>query len=100
MPAIVTASWSTPLPDDHIRISISRGTPRGMPAGFRRYPRLASGPWCRNGPPADEWAARYRIEVLDPHRVRDDLLLLAGDRLKSPPGMRLENASNLPMIEE
>ncbi|MGD9804312.1 MAG: hypothetical protein AB7E81_22200 [Hyphomicrobiaceae bacterium] len=45
-PPIVTACWSTPLPSEFCRIGISRGPPRGQ-KGYRRYERLAPGPWMR-----------------------------------------------------
>jgi hypothetical protein len=32
---VFTSSWFTPLPPDHVRIGISRGTPRGVVAGYR-----------------------------------------------------------------
>lgn len=34
-PRIFTASWFTPLPTGHLRVGISRGVPRGLPAGYR-----------------------------------------------------------------
>ena len=41
-----TGSWSTALPDGHIRIGTSRGTPGfGMGKGFRMYRKLNPGPW-------------------------------------------------------
>ena len=58
---IKTASWFAPLADDHIRVGISRGTPRRF-----EYRRL------------------YDIEilgVLDAARVRDDLIRLADGRI-------------------
>src|ERR1017187_9456071 len=44
-PKILTASWFTPLPATHIKIGISRGVPRGLPAGHRLFKKLAPGPW-------------------------------------------------------
>ena len=41
MITIKTGCWFTNIPDDHIRISISRGRPRGI--GGYRSPRFASG---------------------------------------------------------
>jgi hypothetical protein len=78
-----TGSLFGPLPDNHVRIGISRGVPRRMPAGFRRYPRLNPGPWF-NSVDADEYDRLYAAEVLarlDPHRVRDELLRLADGRV-------------------
>lgn len=45
LPLIKTASWATKLPDDHLRVGISRGTPRRLPAGYRVFRSLAPGPW-------------------------------------------------------
>ena len=78
-----TASWFTSLPDDHIRIGISRGAPRRMTAGYRRYKTLAPGPWFDSAG-IDEYYSRYRTEILgplDPHKVRDDLDRLAAGRI-------------------
>ncbi|RIA56854.1 hypothetical protein [Dichotomicrobium thermohalophilum] len=44
---IVTSSWFVALPDDIIRIGISRGTPRGQ-QGYKMYRALAPGPWFRS----------------------------------------------------
>ena len=74
-----TASWSTTLPDDHMKIGISRGAPRRMSAGYRLYKTLAPGPWF-NSVGTDEYYARYRAEILaplDPKKVRDDLQRLS-----------------------
>ena len=73
-----TASWFTPLPEDHMRIGISRGTPRRMAAGYRLYKALAPGPWF-NSVGVEEYYDRYRAEILgplDPRKVRDDLARL------------------------
>ena len=72
---IVTASWFTPLPEGHRRIGISRGTPRGVPAGYRMYRKLAPGPWFRSVSEA-EFERRYFDEVLgrlDPAAVVNEL---------------------------
>ena len=58
-PPIKTASWFAPLADDHIRVGISRGTPRRFPAGFRMYRNLAPGPWF-NTMPLDDTGAYLR----------------------------------------
>jgi hypothetical protein len=50
---IKTGSWFTPLPEDHIRIGISRGVPRGMPAGYRLFKALAPGPWFNTTTPTE-----------------------------------------------
>lgn len=80
---ITTSSWFTPLPDDHLRIGISRGTPRGMPAGYRRYTALQPGPWFRTAS-VDEYRRRYVAEVLDrldPQRVVADLTAVSAGRI-------------------
>ena len=81
--SIKTASWFTRLPDGHARIGISRGTPRRTPAGYRIYRALAPGPWF-NSVGMDEYAHRYRTEILaplDPRAVTDDLLRLGAGLL-------------------
>ena len=78
-----TASWFTPLPDDHQRIGISRGTPRRQPAGFRIYRRLAPGPWFSSVDEL-EYIRRYQTEILDrldPRVVTGELADMAGDRV-------------------
>lgn len=42
---IFTSSWFTPLPPDIQKIGVSRGTPRGYAAGYRKMPELAPGSW-------------------------------------------------------
>ena len=39
---VKTTGWYTLLPDDHLRIGISRGVPRRFPAGFRYVPEAAT----------------------------------------------------------
>lgn len=83
MPKILTSSWLAPLPSDHLRIGISRGTPRGMPAGYRRYPKLQPGKWFSSASP-EEYQRLYADEVLrplDPQRVADDLRRLADGKI-------------------
>lgn len=80
---IKTGSWFTPIPDDHARIGISRGVPRRMPAGFRRYTKLNPGPWFHSVD-VDEYRRRYDTEilgVLDPQQVVDDLLRIADGKI-------------------
>ncbi len=72
---LVTCSWYVRLPDDHMRVGISRGTPRGMAAGYRRYPKLFPGKWFNSVSPA-EYRQLYFTEVLDkldPERVVREL---------------------------
>ncbi len=80
MARIKTSSWYDKLPDNHKRIGISRGTPRGQPAGYRIYSKLAPGAWF-NSVGAEEYYNRYRGEILaklDPRQVMADLLEMAG----------------------
>ena len=82
-PKIVTSSWFTTLPGTHARIGISRGVPRGTPAGYRRYAALNPGPWF-SSVPVEEYIARYNDEVLsrlDPQGVLDDLTTLSAGRI-------------------
>jgi hypothetical protein len=66
---LLTASWFTQLPDNHVKIGISRGIPRRQPAGYRIFKTLAPGPWFNSVPP-DEYYRRYRIEILGPLNPR------------------------------
>ena len=63
------------------RIGISRGTPRGVPAGFRKYAPLAPGDWFHDTTDHAEFRDRYfaQLDKLDPARVIADLHRLAGD---------------------
>jgi len=62
---IFTASWFTPLPPDVQRIGISRGTPRGMPGGYRKMAELNPGSWFMSARPS-EYYERYYGEILRP----------------------------------
>lgn len=80
---IITSSWFTKLPDDHQRIGISRGTPRGAKAGYRMYRKLAPGPWF-SSVDVETYGRLYQTEVLDlldPHQVAAELQALAGGRI-------------------
>ena len=74
---IKTASWFTKLPADHLRVGISRGTPRGQAAGYRHYTALNPGDWFKSSTIPD-YLALYGalLEQLDPERVVRDLLAL------------------------
>jgi hypothetical protein len=63
---IKTGSWYSRLPDDHIKVGISRGTPRGMRKGFRIYRTLAPGTWFNRCASPQEYEQLYRSEVLAP----------------------------------
>lgn len=80
---LVTSCWYTKLPDDYCRIGISRGVPRGQPAGYRRYRPLFPGPWYASVN-NEEYVHLYRSEVLsrlDPRTTVDEILKLAGERI-------------------
>ncbi len=83
LPLIKTASWATKLPDDHLRVGISRGVPRRLPAGYRVYRALAPGPWF-NSVAIEEYYHLYRTEILgplDPRFIADALLALGNGRV-------------------
>ncbi len=62
------------------RVGISRGMPRGVPAGFRRYAPLAPGEWLYTTEDQGEYRDKYfaQLGTLDPARVVGDLHRLAG----------------------
>ncbi len=68
-PLIKTSSWFTRLPENHLAFGISRGTPRGMLAGYRRYPKLNPGKWFNSVSPQD-YKRLYQDEVLLEARAR------------------------------
>jgi hypothetical protein len=81
---IVTSNWFAKLPDNYLRIGISRGVPRGLAAGFRRYTALNPGTWFDSCATPREYMIRYQAEVLgplDPEKVVADLQRLAGDKV-------------------
>lgn len=67
------------------RIVIARAVPRGIEAGYRRYPRLAPGSWFKNPEyksNRDAYHERYVAEILsplDPTAVWEQLHQLAGN---------------------
>lgn len=65
MPTILTASWFTPILVNHVRVGISRGTPRGMAAGYRLFKALAPGQWFHSTDAAG-YLDLYRSEILEP----------------------------------
>ena len=78
-----TTGWYTPLPEDHLRIGISRGVPRRFPAGFRMYRKLQPGPWFNSVSPV-EYERLYNAEVLaplEPAKVMADLEAIAGGKI-------------------
>jgi hypothetical protein len=78
--SIKTGCWFGQIPDDHVRIGISRGTPRfsGI-TGYRLYRKLNPGSWF-NSVPTPEYLERYQTEVLDrldAQDVLDDLVRIS-----------------------
>lgn len=83
VPLIKTACWFDKLPDDHQRIGISRGTPRGVGPGYRTYRKLAPGPWFHSVDP-EEYYRLYKAEILsplNPHEVAAELAALSQGRI-------------------
>jgi hypothetical protein len=64
--SIFTASWFTPLPENCIRIGISRGVPRNLGGGYGVYRTLAPGPWFKSETDPVQWLRRYWEETLAP----------------------------------
>jgi hypothetical protein len=62
------------------RISIARYPPRGTPAGYRMYKKLAPGAWF-NSVSRDEYERRFgeQLRALDPAEVKAELQSLAGE---------------------
>jgi hypothetical protein len=80
---IKTGPWNGNYRSDHVRIGISRGTPRRMAAGYRIYKKLAPGPWF-NSVGVEEYYHRYRTEILgplDPRTVAEELTEMAAGRI-------------------
>jgi hypothetical protein len=79
---IKTASWFVRLPADHIQVGVSRGVPRGMPAGYKRYRALEPGSWFRSVSIPDYLKLYSAIlSTLDPRRVADQLIEAGGGRI-------------------
>jgi hypothetical protein len=76
-----TGAWFAPLPDDHIRIGISRGVPRfgQIGKGYRRYTPLQPGPWLTSR----DFTELYleQLSHLNPEKVLEDLTRIAGDKV-------------------
>ena len=67
---IYTSSWFTTLPDTIQKIGVSRGTPRGYKAGYRKMPELAPGDWFKTASDRDYKQLYFEIlEKLNPSRV-------------------------------
>jgi hypothetical protein len=74
---IYTAHWQLKQwPQGHTRVSISRGSPRWLPAGsYKTYRALAPGKWFNSVSP-QEYLDLYNAEILgklDPRRVVEEL---------------------------
>jgi hypothetical protein len=79
---IYTSSWRAQLPDSIQKVGISRGTPRGYPAGYRMLSAFKPGPWFKSVPPT-EYVIRYYEEILqraDIKMVLDRLHEMQGDK--------------------
>ncbi|GLI92368.1 DUF488 family protein, N3 subclade [Methylocystis echinoides] len=78
---IKTGSWFVPMPEDHIKIGVSRYAPRGMARGYKLYRKLAPGAWFNSVPPED-YLDRYNqiLAELDPGKVVDEIEALADGR--------------------
>src|SRR5262249_23635892 len=64
---IKTSWWFGRLPEGHLKIGVSRGTPRGTPAGYRMYRPLQPGPWF-NSVSVEVYKQRYfgHLKTLNP----------------------------------
>lgn len=73
-----TSSWSAYKGSG--RVGISRGLPRGAPAGYKRYAPLQPGEWLWTTDDEATYRDLYfaQLNALDPARVVADLYRLAG----------------------
>ena len=80
-PTIATGCWFSNYPSSCIKIGISRGVPRGTPAGYRMYRKLAPGSWF-NSVSADVYKDRYFdiLGQLDPNQVMTEVLKLGAGK--------------------
>lgn len=78
---ILTATWFADISEDMIRVGVSRGSPRGMKAGYRRCSELAPGPWFKTAE-APEYLKRFNDQLgqLDPGLIRDKLIKLGNGK--------------------
>ena len=81
---IATSSWFANLdPAKYTRIGISRGVPRGMRGGYKRYIKLNPGPWFNSVSP-ERYVEMYQPEILtplNPQNVVEELAKLADGRV-------------------
>jgi Protein of unknown function, DUF488 len=78
-----TSSWFTQLPAGHVRIGISRSTPRRIEAGYRILRELAPGPWFKSCTPR-EYCRLYSAEILaalDPQEIAARMMAKAEGRV-------------------
>lgn len=67
---IYTSSWFTSLPPEIQKIGVSRGTPRGYAAGYRKMPELAPGPYFNTASARDYKQFYFEgLAHLDPRRI-------------------------------
>lgn len=67
---IFTSCWFTPLPDTIQKIGVSRGTPRGYAAGYRKMPELAPGSWFNSASIRDYKQLYFEnLSRLDPAKI-------------------------------
>lgn len=77
-----TASWFTELDNNQVKIGISRGVPRGIPAGYRMFRALNPGLWF-DSVGYEEYLIRYMRDVLGPLNaasIAARIKRLAGER--------------------
>ncbi len=77
-----TSSWFADLTADHYKIGISRGAPRGYPAGYRIYSKLAPGKWF-NKVDMQQYKKLYfeQLESLDAEEVLNDLCTMSMNKI-------------------
>lgn len=80
---IFTSFWSKPLPADHIRIGISRGSPRWIKGHQPRIAALAPGQWLYTVQDFEDFRSRYsqQLACLDADDISDEIDRLAGGRI-------------------
>lgn len=79
---ILTGCWSCHFPSDHVRIGISRGSPKWLKPG-PRIPELAPGTWFYTvTDDAELFRSKYvgQLECVDPGEVVERIDRLAGGR--------------------
>ncbi|PBB96719.1 MULTISPECIES: hypothetical protein [unclassified Mesorhizobium] len=78
---IFTSSWFTKLPPEIQKIGVSRGTPRGYPAGYRKMPELAPGEWFKTASEREYKQLYFEgLDRLNPGRIVAKMEDLSGGR--------------------